>query len=805
MRGTIGIPGAPREAPREAPVHGGPAFPPDPFVTAGVRRALAKKADKVSNATNGNFAGLDSNGNLADSGRKAADFASASHTHTPGSIGAQPAIADLEAIRAGAAAGATAVQPEAGKGLSSNDYTDADKEKLDGIDMSGKADKVVPATSGNLASLDGNGNLADSGLAAGDVADKDFVNSSVATNTATFRGTYNLVSDLGLTTAATREQTAAAVAARLAALSVVPENNDYCFVQVPTADGTPAEISRVDRYKCTVSGSPASTAWGYEWSLNNSSFTAAQWAAINSGITAADKAKLAGIAAGAQVNAIETVKVNGTALTPDGSKAVNVVVPTGTAANKDVPASGNATATQVVMGNDTRLSDARTPTAHKSSHATGGSDALTPGDIGAVSANVAIAGATKCKVTYDSKGLVTGGANLAASDIPTLSTEKLSDFGTEVRYGHYEHVYDSTGTVSLLDRTINDVTLQAVDLSEDWGWGDFEDEAHGQPVWNANAGEWELPSTSDLYGRLDLLIRDTSGRGKYSDGLEVSWTDANQAFTEIDLTYYGDSGIVGAVGPDGSQYGSDYASVDFSNGSINATFTYGYPMRPTMVGVYAYYDSNDNGGVQHKITYSSSSQGTQYIRNASYDDVNNVVEFEFTRDQNWDHDEQAAAMVVGGDGSTYVEFTQPPGAMDSNDLLFGRATLDNGSVSGVTLYVVEYATIYADIYHVEYVGRYVFVDQTVASIDFPVLPSGTTGVRDFLMRLTVGDLSDLSYGYAPIAWPYDVVFETEDGEMPDLSEQGTYLLSFTETKPASGNDPAVFALSCKELTEATQS
>lgn len=35
------------------------------------------KADKVSGATNGNFAGLDANGNLTDSGSKAADFATA--------------------------------------------------------------------------------------------------------------------------------------------------------------------------------------------------------------------------------------------------------------------------------------------------------------------------------------------------------------------------------------------------------------------------------------------------------------------------------------------------------------------------------------------------------------------------------------------------------------------------------------------------------------------------------------------------------------------------------------------------------
>ena len=38
---------------------------------------ISGKADKVASATNGNFAGLDSNGNLTDSGSNAADFATA--------------------------------------------------------------------------------------------------------------------------------------------------------------------------------------------------------------------------------------------------------------------------------------------------------------------------------------------------------------------------------------------------------------------------------------------------------------------------------------------------------------------------------------------------------------------------------------------------------------------------------------------------------------------------------------------------------------------------------------------------------
>lgn len=105
------------------------------------------------------------------------------------------------------------------------------------------------------------------------LADKDFVNSSIATSTATFRGTFD-----------TLEALKAAHA----------DKNDYAFWVHKDEDGNTC----YDKYTYT------GTEWKFEYRLNNSSFTAAQWAALNSGVTAdvikalqdADKANAKAIA-----------------------------------------------------------------------------------------------------------------------------------------------------------------------------------------------------------------------------------------------------------------------------------------------------------------------------------------------------------------------------------------------------------------------------------------------------------------------------------------------------------------------------
>lgn len=114
------------------------------------------------------------------------------------------------------------------------------------------------------------------------LADKQFVNSSIQTATAEFKGSFNLVTDLHLTVSATRLQIAAALPTVIASA----DNNDYCFVMIPTANATPTEIKSVERYKFNGS------AWAFEYELNNSGFTQAQWEALNSGITSGLVSKL---------------------------------------------------------------------------------------------------------------------------------------------------------------------------------------------------------------------------------------------------------------------------------------------------------------------------------------------------------------------------------------------------------------------------------------------------------------------------------------------------------------------------------
>lgn len=144
------------------------------------------------------------------------------------------------------------------------------------------------------------------------LADKAFVNSSISTASATFRGTFNSVTDLHLSTSATHEQIGTVLAASIA----TADNNDYCFVQIPTSMHRPTEIARTERYKFN------GTSWEYEYTLNNSGYTTAQWNAINSGITEELVAKLSALPTNADLSEAFGVLT-------DGIAAINEKIPSG--------------------------------------------------------------------------------------------------------------------------------------------------------------------------------------------------------------------------------------------------------------------------------------------------------------------------------------------------------------------------------------------------------------------------------------------------------------------------------------------
>lgn len=166
-----------------------------------------------------------------------------------------------------------------------------------------------------------NGLIPSQATTSNQLADKAFVNSSIATNTANFIGTFANVPALEAYSGTVTNNDYAFVVnsvitdngddwATFAALDAYDKtlltNFDYAWVingsnfdlyrfdildqewDLRVSDTPKASVTlntAYNRYKATLNGT---TSWDYEYTLNNSSFTASQWAAINSGITSGD-------------------------------------------------------------------------------------------------------------------------------------------------------------------------------------------------------------------------------------------------------------------------------------------------------------------------------------------------------------------------------------------------------------------------------------------------------------------------------------------------------------------------------------
>ena len=170
---------------------------------------------------------------------------------------------------------------------------------FDGLATASDVTNIVDAISSNLTDIAAL--IPVQASPSNQLADKAFVNSSIATSTATFCGTSDATNQ-------------ALFVEWLESIEAANEN-DYVFWQTKDGDGNTV----FKRYKYVVNpnglGEEALAGhWLFEYDLNNSSFTAVQWAAVNSGITSGAVSKLSTVAEGAQVNVIESVKTNGVAL-----------------------------------------------------------------------------------------------------------------------------------------------------------------------------------------------------------------------------------------------------------------------------------------------------------------------------------------------------------------------------------------------------------------------------------------------------------------------------------------------------------
>ena len=140
-----------------------------------------------------------------------------------------------------------------------------------------------------------NSKIPEQASAQNQLADKEFVNSSIATNTGNFIGTFQSIADRD-------------------AYQGTLTNNDYCFVVETDQIGNTV----YNRYKWSTATTPA--AWQFEYALNNSSFTADQWAAINSNITAAGTTQIT-----TNKNAIGTLSNLTTTAKTDVVSAINEI------------------------------------------------------------------------------------------------------------------------------------------------------------------------------------------------------------------------------------------------------------------------------------------------------------------------------------------------------------------------------------------------------------------------------------------------------------------------------------------------
>ena len=134
----------------------------------------------------------------------------------------------------------------------------------------------------------------------------------------------------------------------------------------------------------------------------------------------------------------------------------------------DLTGSTATASTQLTSDNSTKL--ATTAYVKGQNYITGNQSISVSGDAsgsGTTSITLTLAAAgtagTYTKVTTDSKGRVTSGTTLSATDIPTLTAAKISDFDTQVRTSRLDQMAAPTASVSLNSQKITNLATPTAD------------------------------------------------------------------------------------------------------------------------------------------------------------------------------------------------------------------------------------------------------------------------------------------------------------------------------------------------------
>ena len=134
----------------------------------------------------------------------------------------------------------------------------------------------------------------------------------------------------------------------------------------------------------------------------------------------------------------------------------------------DLTGSTATASTQLTSDNSTKL--ATTAYVKGQNYLTGNQSITVSGDAsgsGTTSITLTLAAAgtagTYTKVTTDSKGRVTSGTTLSATDIPTLTAAKISDFDTQVRTSRLDQMAAPTASVSLNSQKITNLATPTAD------------------------------------------------------------------------------------------------------------------------------------------------------------------------------------------------------------------------------------------------------------------------------------------------------------------------------------------------------